>query len=91
MRLALGATSREIVGLIMSQGLRPIMVGLALGLAGAVAIGFVLRTLLFGVRPYDALVLAGSGIVVAGVSALACFVPAARASRTVPVLVRRGL
>jgi ABC-type antimicrobial peptide transport system permease subunit len=89
-RIALGAKAGDVVGLVMRQGLTLAGVGLALGLAGAVAAGRVVGFLLFGVSATDPIVLAGVPMTLAVVAALASYVPARRALRVDPLIALRA-
>jgi len=89
-RLALGATSPNLLGLVVRQGMAWSAVGLALGVAGSLAAGRVLEGMLYGVRPTDPLAL---GLVTTGlfvVAAAACVVPALRAARVDPITSMRA-
>jgi ABC-type antimicrobial peptide transport system permease subunit len=79
-RIALGATGGKVVGLVLRQGLRLTLLGLGLGLAGAVATGRVLDTLLYEVRVADPATLAAVATVLLVTAALACVIPARRAA-----------
>jgi predicted permease len=84
-RMALGAERGAILAMILRQGLRLAAIGLALGLAGAWVSTRLLETLLFGVKPTDAVAFAcGSGVLIFAVL-LACYVPARRASKVDPL------
>ena len=88
-RLALGAGRREVIRLVVGQGMRPVAGGVVAGIAGALALTQFLSTLLYGVEPGDPLTFA---IVVAFLSLVAlgaCWVPAYRASRLDPVAALR--
>jgi putative ABC transport system permease protein len=89
-RMALGARAPEVVSLVMWQGLRPALYGAAAGVLGALAGGRILAGLLFQVRPQDPLTLAATVVVLVGVVALACMVPAHRATRIPPALALRA-
>lgn len=80
-RLALGARPADIVRLLVGQGMRLAAFGVMLGLLGAVAVSGALRSMLFGVGALDPATFAGAAGVLAVVGLLACYVPAARASR----------
>jgi putative ABC transport system permease protein len=80
-RKAIGAQRHQIVGLIIGEGSRLIAVGLVLGIVAALAVGRLLQSLLFDVKPADPLTLAAAAIVFAFVALLACLVPARRAGR----------
>ncbi|MEW6323453.1 MAG: FtsX-like permease family protein [Acidobacteriota bacterium] len=83
-RMALGASRGAVVGLLVRQGLMPAAVGLTLGVAGAMAAGRYLESLLFGVRPDDPVVIGGAAVLMAVVAALAALAPTARATGVVP-------
>jgi putative ABC transport system permease protein len=79
-RVALGASAREIAGLVMRQGMTPVIVGLGLGLVVSVAIGRLIESMLFGVSSWDLTTYATvMALIVAGALA-ACLVPARRAA-----------
>ncbi len=84
-RMALGAHTGDVHRLVMMHALRPVIGGLALGVAGALALGRVLNSVLFGVSAHDPLTI---GIVIAvltSVSALACYIPSRRAASGDPL------
>jgi ABC-type antimicrobial peptide transport system permease subunit len=70
---------------VVSRGLRLAAVGAALGLAGSLALGSVLRGLLFGVRPTDPATFVLVPVVLAAVALLACALPGRRATRIDPI------
>lgn len=84
-RLALGATSADLRSLVLRQGLAPVAIGLATGIAGALGLGRALAGLLYGVKPSDPLTIAGVAVVLFAVAAIACYIPALRASRSDPL------
>jgi putative ABC transport system permease protein len=84
LRMALGARPREVVGLMLWQGLRPAALGMVLGLAVAIAAGQVMRGLLYEVQPHDPVTLVGVSMVVLAVVVIACGIPARRASAVAP-------
>jgi putative ABC transport system permease protein len=88
-RLALGATPRHILRLMMSQGMRLTLMGVAIGLVGAIAVTRLMRSLLFGVAPSDVTTFAVSAIVLIVVALLACFIPARRATKVDPLVALR--
>jgi predicted permease len=83
-RMALGATRRDVIALVMRSGLGLVLVGLVLGLAGAAAAGRLLRQQLFGVEPVSIGIYAGVAVVFTLVATVACLVPSLRASRIDP-------
>ncbi len=89
-RMALGARAREVVSLVVWQGLRPALTGAALGIAGALAAGRIIESLLFGVAAQDPLTMLTVALVLLGVVALACTVPARRATRIPPASALRA-
>jgi len=84
-RIALGASSGNVLGMIVGQGLRTALAGVAIGIAGALALTRSIQTLLFGVKPTDPITFAGVALLLVGVAALACYVPARRATRVDPI------
>jgi predicted permease len=84
-RMALGARTRQIVGLVLREGRRLTAAGLALGACGAAAVAALLRSQLFGISPLDPATYVAAFAVLATAAMLACFVPAARAVRTRPL------
>lgn len=89
-RMALGATRREVVMLMLWQGLRPACLGLAIGLAAAVATTRLLQGLLYEVQPHDPLTFAGVSGLLLAIVVLACAIPASRASAVAPAEVLRS-
>ena len=88
-RLALGAAERQILGLVLGDGLKLAAAGLAVGIAGALAVGRLLKTLLFGVAGTDPVTYAVTGAILLGAALLASYVPARRAMRTDPMTALR--
>jgi putative ABC transport system permease protein len=86
-RMALGATGARVAAGFVAYALRPALLGVLLGLGGAVALGRLLRGLLFGVSPLDVPTYAGSAVGLLLVATLAASVPALRAARTRPATV----
>ena len=75
-RIALGASSTNVVLLVMRQGLRPAVIGIVIGLAATFWISRILETFLFGISPTDPVTYVGVGLVLAAAAAAACWVPA---------------
>jgi putative ABC transport system permease protein len=89
-RMALGARQREVVGLMLWQGLRPAAAGVVLGLVAALALGRVASGLLYTVRPTDPATFAGVTIILMVVVVIASAIPAMRASSVPPSQALRG-
>jgi putative ABC transport system permease protein len=83
-RLAIGATPRNVLALVVGQGARLGATGVSLGLVGALALTRVMRSLLFDVSPFDLSAFAGAAMIVLCVAAVASYLPARRASRIDP-------
>jgi putative ABC transport system permease protein len=90
-RVALGASRPAVLGLVLRQGLRLVLLGVALGLAATAWLTRYLGTLLFGVAPLDPLVIAGATVTLIAVALIACYVPARRATRIDPLRALRTM
>jgi len=88
-RVALGATTRNVLSMVIGQGLKLTVVGLAVGLTGSFLLSRVMASLLFEISPTDPLTFAMVGIGLAAVALLACFVPARRAAKVDPMVALR--
>jgi predicted permease len=89
-RIALGATPEDIMGLVLGQGAKLTIVGLVVGLVLALLSGRVLEGLLFGVTPRDPLIMVGVTGVIALTTLAACYIPARRAVRVDPMVALRA-
>ena len=88
-RMALGAVRRDVLSLVVRQGLTLAGAGLILGVAGALAVTRVLHSLLFSVSATDPVVFAGIAVLLAAVALIACYLPARRAARVDPMIALR--
>jgi ABC-type antimicrobial peptide transport system, permease component len=88
-RIALGAQPRSVLGMIVRGALRLAGIGVAIGLAGAVALSRFLRAQLFEVSALDPAMYAAAAVVVAAVTLLACYMPARRAAKVDPIIALR--
>jgi ABC-type antimicrobial peptide transport system permease subunit len=85
-RAALGASRWRILRLVLGQGVAAIAIGLAVGVAGSIAVLRLLRAFLFGVQPADPTTLAAVGGVIAIVALIACYLPARQATHVDPLI-----
>ena len=88
-RLALGAQPRTILALVLGKGMRLALVGLALGLVGALLLTRLIESQLFGVSASDPLTYAGLALLLAAVALLACYLPARKAMKVDPMVALR--
>jgi putative ABC transport system permease protein len=89
-RAALGGRRSGLIWLVICQGMKPVLLGLLLGVAGALALAQTARSLLFGITPQDPLTLALGFVVLGAAGFLACLLPALRASRIDPATALRS-
>ncbi len=89
-RVALGAQGSDVVWMVLRQGLKLTACGVAAGLAGAVPLALVLRSLLFGTQPFDPLTFASIMILLAITAMVACYLPARAATRVDPIAALRS-
>ena len=83
-RVALGAETRDILRMVVTEGMKPALLGLALGVAGALALGRVVASFIYGIAAYDPLTFAAVAALLAAVAFLASIIPAYRAARIEP-------
>jgi putative ABC transport system permease protein len=88
-RIALGAQAGDVYGMVLRQAMTPVVAGLVAGLAGAVAVGTLLASLLYEVRPNDPVTIAAVALLLAAVGLAASFTPARRALRADPLAALR--
>jgi putative ABC transport system permease protein len=88
-RIALGAGSRDVLKMILGQGMRTIFIGVAIGIIGSLALTRTVESLLFGVTATDPLTFGGVTLLLIGAALLACYLPARRATRVDPLVALR--
>lgn len=89
-RVALGARVRDVLRLVVGEGVRVVAIGVVVGVALALAAGKLVASLLYGVAPHDPLTMTLVGVTLLAVAALAALIPAWRASRVDPVTALRA-
>jgi putative ABC transport system permease protein len=88
-RLALGAERKNIMQIVMQQGLRMAVVGAAIGIVGALVLSRFMATLLYGVAAADILIFGGVALLFISVALVACYLPARRATKVDPIVALR--
>ncbi|HUQ84164.1 MAG TPA: ABC transporter permease [Gemmatimonadaceae bacterium] len=89
-RMALGATPRTVVGLIIGQGMRVVVAGVLVGVAGALLVTRLMTTVVYGVHVTDPVTYVGVTVLLTGVALLASYIPARRATRIDPLVAMRS-
>jgi putative ABC transport system permease protein len=89
LRMALGAQARDVLRLIVSQGMQPVMIGLLLGLGTTFALGGLLASQLYEVSAHSPTLLGGTTFLLGTVAIAACLIPARRATRVDPIVALR--
>jgi putative ABC transport system permease protein len=89
-RMALGAAVGDVLSLVMRQGFTPVLAGLAVGIGAALGVSQLLRSILYGVTPTDAVTYASVAAILAAVALVACIAPARRAAKVDPLLALRS-
>ena len=84
-RMALGASSRDVLGMVLKQGLKLTVPGIALGLSGALALTRLIGNMLYGIPPTDPLTFSIVSVLLAGIALAACYFPARLATDVDPV------
>jgi putative ABC transport system permease protein len=89
LRMALGAAARDVVRMVLGQGLRLLTLGMLIGLGASLALSRIITSQLWGVSPYDPLAFGGVSALLLVIGLLACWVPARRATRVDPMTALR--
>ena len=84
-RIALGATSRDVLRLVIGHGMKLTLLGVGIGAGAAFGLTRFMSTILYGISPTDVVTFIGVSLILAGVALAACFVPARRATRVDPI------
>ena len=88
--MALGAKPSDVLILVIRHGLRLALVGVALGIVSAIALGRVLQSLLYGISAGDPLTFASVSLIAIAMASLACYLPARRATSVDPMIALRS-
>ncbi len=89
MRLSLGATRKDVLLLVVRQGMMLALGGLGAGIAGALLLSRLMTKLLYGVKPTDPITFTSVAVALGFVALLACYIPARRAMRVDPMVALR--
>ena len=84
-RMALGAQTRDVLRLVVNQGMKPVVIGLAIGIVSAFALGRLIASQLYKVSAYNPALLGGATVLLAAIALVACLLPARRASMVDPI------
>jgi predicted permease len=84
-RMALGAQTRDVLRLVVNQGMKPVLVGLGIGIGSAFALGRLIASQLYQVSAHDPVLLSGATVLLTATALMACLLPARRATRVDPI------
>jgi len=84
-RMALGAQTRDVLRLVVNQGMKPVLIGLVIGIVSAFALGRLIASQLYDVSEHNPALLAGSTLLLAMTALIACLLPARRAAYVDPI------
>ena len=87
--MALGAQRNDLLRMVVRQGMTLVVLGLTIGLVGALFLARWISSLLFGIEPRDPLTFAGVAAVLTAVAFVACYIPARRTTRIDPIVALR--
>src|SRR5436190_149104 len=88
-RMALGAQTRDVLRLVINQGMKPVVIGLAIGIASAFALSRLIASQLYEVSSHNPALLGGATVLLAAIALLACLLPARRATHVDPIVALR--
>jgi putative ABC transport system permease protein len=88
-RVALGAQKRDVLGMVVGQGVKLAAIGVGVGIVGALGVTRFISCLLYGVKPTDPLTIAAVAVILLAVALLACYIPARRAAKVDPMVALR--
>jgi putative ABC transport system permease protein len=88
-RMALGASSRDVLHMVLGQGMKTSLIGVGLGIAAAIGLTRLITKVIYGVGATDPLTFIGVAALLIGVALLACYIPARRAMRVDPMIALR--
>ena len=88
--MALGAQTSDVLGLVVRQGMNPVLIGLLIGLAGTFAVGRLIAAQLYKISPHNPLLLSATAVILAVAALLACLIPARRATLVNPIQALRA-
>ena len=89
-RMALGAQTRDVLRMVVNQGMKPVVIGLAIGIASALAVGRLITSQLYEVSAQNPALLAGSTVLLGAIALAACLLPARRATHVDPIQALRA-